>query len=49
VFVPGLPLVDWPTLAVAPLALIAVAVAAAALPTRRAVRINPTIALRADS
>jgi putative ABC transport system permease protein len=49
VFVPGLPLVDWPTLAVAPLALIAVAVAAAALPTRRALRINPTITLRANS
>jgi predicted permease len=49
VFVHGLPTVDWTTLAVAPLALILVVVFAAVLPTRRALRINPTIALRADS
>jgi predicted permease len=48
VFVHGLPGVDLMTLAVAPLALAVVVVAAAALPTRRALRINPTVALRAD-
>ena len=45
----GLPPVDTVSLAVAPVALLLVVIGAAALPTRRALRISPTIALRADS
>jgi putative ABC transport system permease protein len=48
VFVHGLPAVDATSLAVAPLALLLVVIGAAALPTRRALRISPTIALRAE-
>jgi putative ABC transport system permease protein len=48
-FVHGLPPVDTVSLAIAPVALLLVVISAAALPTRRALRISPTIALRADS
>jgi len=48
VFVHGLPPVDVVSLAVAPIALFLVVLGAAALPTARALRISPTIALRAD-
>jgi putative ABC transport system permease protein len=48
-FVHGLPPVDTVSLAIAPVALLLVVIGAAALPTRRALRISPTIALRADS
>jgi ABC-type antimicrobial peptide transport system permease subunit len=49
VFVFGLPPVDVMSLAVAPLALVLVAIGAALLPTRRALRVSPTIALRAET
>jgi predicted permease len=47
-FVTTVPPVDTISLAVAPLALIVVVLGAAALPTRHALRISPTIALRAE-
>lgn len=48
VFVHGLPPVDIVSLAVVPGVLALVVVGAAAIPTRRALRISPTIALRAE-
>jgi predicted permease len=47
-FVHALPALDIISLAAAPLALMLVVLGAAALPTRRALRVSPTIALRAD-
>jgi putative ABC transport system permease protein len=47
-FVHGLPAVDTMSLAVVPVALLLVVIGAAALPTRHALRISPTIALRAE-
>jgi macrolide transport system ATP-binding/permease protein len=47
-FVHALPGVDIASLAVVPLALLLVVVGAAAVPTRRALRVSPTIALRAE-
>lgn len=47
-FVHALPSVDIASLAVVPVALLLVVVGAAALPTRRALRVSPTIALRAE-
>ena len=48
VFVHGLPAVDLVSLVVVPGVLALVVVSAAAIPTRRALRISPTIALRAE-
>ena len=47
-FVHAIPAVDLASLAVVPLALLLVVLGAAALPTRRALRVSPTIALKAD-
>ena len=47
-FVNAIPSLDLATLAVVPVALLLVVLGAAALPTRRALRVSPTIALRAD-
>jgi ABC-type antimicrobial peptide transport system permease subunit len=47
-FVRDIPPVDLVSLAVVPVALLLVVVGAAALPVRRALRVSPTIALRAD-
>ncbi len=47
-FVHDIPPVDLVSLAVVPVALLLVVVGAAALPVRRALRVSPTIALRAD-
>ena len=47
-FVHAMPAVDLTSLALVPLALLLVVLGAAALPTRRALRVSPTIALRAD-
>jgi predicted permease len=46
-FVHAVPSLDVASLAVVPVALLLVVVGAAALPTRRALRVSPTIALRA--
>jgi len=48
-FVNDIPPVDLRSLAVVPVALLLVVVGAAAIPVRRALRVSPTIALRADS
>ena len=48
-FVHAAPSVGLVSLAVVPVALLLVVVGAAALPTRRALRVSPTIALRADA
>jgi ABC-type antimicrobial peptide transport system permease subunit len=47
-FVHAIPAVDLASLAIVPVALLLVVLGAAALPTRRALRVSPTIALRAD-
>ena len=47
-FVRDIPPVDLVSLAVVPVALLLVVVGAAALPVRRALRVSPTIALRAE-
>jgi predicted permease len=47
-FVHGLPPLDLASVAVVPVALMLVVLGAAALPTRRALRVSPTIALKAD-
>ena len=47
-FVHDLPSVDLVSLAVVPLALVFVVAGAAVLPVRRALRVSPTIALRAE-
>jgi putative ABC transport system permease protein len=47
-FVHDLPPVDLTSLAIVPIALLFVVVGAAALPVRRALRVSPTIALRAE-
>jgi predicted permease len=47
-FVHALPSLDVLSLAVVPVALLLVVVGAAALPTRRALRVSPTIALKAE-
>jgi putative ABC transport system permease protein len=47
-FVHDLPPVDLISLAVVPIALFVVVVGAAALPVRRALRVSPTVALRAE-
>jgi predicted permease len=47
-FVHDIPPVDLVSLAVVPVALLLVVVGAAALPVRRALRVSPTIALRAE-
>jgi putative ABC transport system permease protein len=47
-FVRDIPPVDLVSLAVVPAALLFVVVGAAALPIRRALKVSPTIALRAD-
>jgi len=48
VFVFGLPSIDLVSLLVAPLGLGLVVIAAAVIPTRRALNVSPTIALRAE-
>jgi ABC-type antimicrobial peptide transport system permease subunit len=48
VYVFGLPSIDLVSLLVAPLGLALVVIAAAVIPTRRALRVSPTIALRAE-
>ena len=48
VFVFGLPSIDLVSLLVAPLGLALVMIAAAVIPTRRALKVSPTIALRAE-
>ena len=47
-FVYAVPALDLASLAIVPVALLLVVLGAAALPTRRALRVSPTIALRAD-
>ncbi len=47
-FVNAIPSLDLATLAVVPVALLLVVLGAAALPTRRALRVSPTVALRAE-
>jgi ABC-type antimicrobial peptide transport system permease subunit len=47
-FVNAIPAIDLASLAVVPVALLLVVLGAAALPTRRALRVSPTVALRAD-
>ena len=47
-FVHAAPSLDATTLAIVPVALLLVVAGAAALPTRRALRISPTVALRID-
>ena len=47
-FVRDIPPIDVVSLAVVPAALLLVVVGAAALPVRRALRVSPTVALRAD-
>lgn len=48
-FVHAVPSIDLVSLAIVPVALLLVVLGAAALPTRRALRVSPTIALRADA
>ena len=47
-FVNAIPAIDLASLAIVPVALLLVVLGAAALPTRRALRVSPTVALRAD-
>ena len=47
-FVYAVPSLDLASVAVVPVALLLVVLGAAALPTRRALRVSPTIALKAD-
>ena len=47
-FVHAVPSVDLPSLAIVPVGLLLVVVGAAVVPLRRALRVSPTIALRAD-
>ena len=47
-FVDAIPAIDLASLAIVPVALLLVVLGAAALPTRRALRVSPTVALRAD-
>jgi ABC-type antimicrobial peptide transport system permease subunit len=48
-FVHAVPSIDLVSLAIVPVALLLVVLGAAALPTRRALRVSPTVALRADA
>ena len=47
-FVTAIPAIDLASLAIVPVALLLVVLGAAALPTRRALRVSPTVALQAD-